>query len=304
MSTSKNRRIDIIIVVVILVLVLWLILSTPKSSASPIEQKQESNEVLLPAPASSSAPSMEQPQQTTRDYVFYQGLDSGGNDIRQDESQDNIEELKKQCDKEPKCIGFNTNGWLKQLLNPFSKWVKWTDEPNKGFYRLKTSAIPEEPYSKNCKYQAANGLTWSSFGYNNTEIAKIDAIAATEKAKYCEIGGNCFDPTTGGAWCFKPENGYATNEYVKTVNGGIWAADKFTCDGAVGRNVTGNNNDYANYCIFNTQTDAQTYCNSDAQCKGIIAADKAFAVTRDNPVVNTVANGSFYLKPGAQVKLI
>lgn len=67
-------------------------------------------------------------------YNFYQGLDSGGNDIRRSNNQDNAEALMQECNEDPNCLGFNTNGFLKNKLNPKDSWRKWTDEPKKGFY--------------------------------------------------------------------------------------------------------------------------------------------------------------------------
>ena len=67
-------------------------------------------------------------------YIFTQGMDSGGNDIRRSGNADNVNELKKECDADPNCAGFNTNGFLKNKLNPVNTWSKWTDDPNKGFY--------------------------------------------------------------------------------------------------------------------------------------------------------------------------
>ena len=261
-----------------------------------------------PAVSSGTSPQTQVQSKPIREYVFYQGLDSGGNDIRQDTNKDDIEKLKEQCDNEEKCIGFNTNGWLKFILNPFSKWTKWTDEPNKGFYRVKTAEIPPGPtivpFKKECTYVQSNGLSWNGMGYDATEVKKIDSATAADKAKYCEVAGHCFNPSTGGAWCFKPTNGYPENEYIQTIQNGVWASDGFKCEGAIGRNITGNNGDYANYCMFNELSDAQNYCSQDPACKGILGGNGAFVATRANPIVNNVANGSFYRKPGAQVKLL
>lgn len=261
--------------------------------ATPIETKQMEKLQVQAMPA--------------REYVFYQGLDSGGNDIRKDTNKDDIERLKEQCDKEEKCIGFNTNGWLKNLLIPFTKWTLWTEEPNKGFYRVKTAEIPAEPaatpFQKECTYVQTNAYSWHGMGYDDAEVKKIDLATADDKAKYCEVGGDCYNPNSGGSWCFKPTNGYP-DYYDKTIKNGVWASDAFKCEGAIGRNITGNNGDYANYCMFDEMSDAQNYCSQDPKCKGILAANNAYMVTRENPIVNTDVNGSFYRKPGAKVKLL
>jgi hypothetical protein len=67
-------------------------------------------------------------------YGFTQGMDSGGHDIRRSGNANNIMELKKECDADPNCKGFNTNGFLKNVVKSRGEWYKWTDEPNKGFY--------------------------------------------------------------------------------------------------------------------------------------------------------------------------
>ena len=68
------------------------------------------------------------------DYAYTQGMDSGGNDIRRSGNANNIAELKKECDADPNCKGFNTNGFLKNVVKSTGEWYKWTDESNKGFY--------------------------------------------------------------------------------------------------------------------------------------------------------------------------
>lgn len=60
-------------------------------------------------------------------------LDSEGSDIRRllDKSP---AELAQECDVEPTCKGFNSNGWLKHTLTDKASWVKWTEDGSKGFY--------------------------------------------------------------------------------------------------------------------------------------------------------------------------
>ncbi len=56
--------------------------------------------------------------------------------------------------------------------------------------------------------------------------------------------------------------------------------------------------------MFKELGDAQNYCSQDPACKGILGGNGTYQVTRANPIVNNVANGSFYRKPGAKVKLL
>ena len=42
--------------------------------------------------------------------------------------------LKAFCHREPQCVAFNTNGWLKRSLPPRDSWKRWTDIPQHGLY--------------------------------------------------------------------------------------------------------------------------------------------------------------------------
>lgn len=69
-------------------------------------------------------------------YRFIQGRDSGGNDIRNAKGlANNVPALKAACTALPNCLGFNTNAWLKHTLKPENQWSRWTQDPNKGFYK-------------------------------------------------------------------------------------------------------------------------------------------------------------------------
>ena len=73
--------------------------------------------------------------QAVAQYVFHQGMDSGGNDIKQKASIVNdIDLLKEWCTACPQCKGFNTNAWMKHTISPETSWHNWTDDPNKGLY--------------------------------------------------------------------------------------------------------------------------------------------------------------------------
>jgi hypothetical protein len=79
---------------------------------------------------------------------------------------------------------------------------------------------------------------------------------------------------------------------------GMWSGEgpnEYTCKNEPTRNATGRNGDYDRYCIFDKESDAQTYCSSDSRCKGYISnqAQDMFTVTA-NPVSNPPANGAFH----------
>jgi hypothetical protein len=81
-------------------------------------------------------------------------------------------------------------------------------------------------------------------------------------------------------------------EFVK----GVWAGDMFQCNGEVGRNVTGGNGDFNNYCIFNRATDAEIACNKDARCVGYVNDGSKFQLVRTKIVQNNNQNAVFKIK--------
>jgi hypothetical protein len=72
-------------------------------------------------------------------YTFYKLVDSNGNDIKQMPAlANNVEGLKAWYNADDKCRGFNTNGWMKNVIVDPSKFNQWAaDTPenaNKGLY--------------------------------------------------------------------------------------------------------------------------------------------------------------------------
>ena len=73
-------------------------------------------------------------------YNFYPGKDSPGNDLLSlPQYADNAEFLANACAADINCAGFNTNGWLKNVIQNQSTWSNWTYDPVKGLYVM----IPE-----------------------------------------------------------------------------------------------------------------------------------------------------------------
>lgn len=64
-----------------------------------------------------------------KDYTFHKNKDSFGYDIAHIPNK-SIEELKKICDNNNKCIGFNTYGYLKHKIEPINKFI---DLPNVSY---------------------------------------------------------------------------------------------------------------------------------------------------------------------------
>ena len=66
-------------------------------------------------------------------FDFYPMMDSSGNDIKRS-NRGNIKAFATECNADPNCRGFNSNGWLKRVVRRQSEWSKWTNDKTKGFY--------------------------------------------------------------------------------------------------------------------------------------------------------------------------
>jgi len=65
-------------------------------------------------------------------YDFHPFMDSGGNDITN--ITGDVPQLQDWCTARPECLGFNTNGWMKNAISSQSTWSRWTDDSLKGMY--------------------------------------------------------------------------------------------------------------------------------------------------------------------------
>ena len=70
-------------------------------------------------------------------FDFHPFLDSSGNDIKR--ASGNINAIASECFSNPRCAGFNSNGWMKHTLRDQSQWSRWTDDSTKGFYVKKAN---------------------------------------------------------------------------------------------------------------------------------------------------------------------
>jgi hypothetical protein len=68
-------------------------------------------------------------------YKFYSQLDSYGNDIEHDNSS-TLDELKKKCDLNLGALGFNTSGWIKNVIHPDENliWLYKSNSGSQGLY--------------------------------------------------------------------------------------------------------------------------------------------------------------------------
>ncbi len=94
---------------------------------------------LVTQPVVTPLPSPRRPK-----WMFYQGKDSGGNDIGN--FPGSLEQIKAKCESLPNCKGFNDNGWIKHTLSmsALTSGGNWTSDPNKGF-RVHADRVPEAP---------------------------------------------------------------------------------------------------------------------------------------------------------------
>lgn len=69
----------------------------------------------------------------TNEYKFVAGKDSPGNNIlHADALANDIPKLKVKCDTTPSCVGFNTDGWMKNKIIPEALWID--SSTGKGIY--------------------------------------------------------------------------------------------------------------------------------------------------------------------------
>jgi len=87
------------------------------------------------------SPPVSQPTAPAK-WMFYPGLDSHGYDIGN--FRGSLSQMKAKCLSMPNCKGFNDNGWMKYKLTPKSRWISWTNDPNKGFH-VATDRVTELP---------------------------------------------------------------------------------------------------------------------------------------------------------------
>jgi hypothetical protein len=68
----------------------------------------------------------------------------------------------------------------------------------------------------------------------------------------------------------------------------------YKCPNAKNVNLTSNNGDFANYCIFNTAEDASAWCSTDSKCLGYVTNGTQYQTTI-NPGPSGM-NAFFYKK--------
>ena len=85
-------------------------------------------------------------------FTFIPRKDSRGGDIGE-RIVGPLHFIAKVCRKNSKCVGFNSNGWLKRILKDESLWDTWTEDATKGFY-VKKACIDRDLYDT-CEERAS-----------------------------------------------------------------------------------------------------------------------------------------------------
>lgn len=79
-------------------------------------------------------------------YQFYPNTESLGGDLyHRPDLAGNIEELKKVCQNDPYCRGFNTDGWFKKTISSQDQWWVNTNS-NIGLYVRLPGVRRDSPY--------------------------------------------------------------------------------------------------------------------------------------------------------------
>ncbi len=82
-------------------------------------------------------------------FDFFPFMDSHGNDIGWSNGG-GVDAYALECLVNSMCLGFNSNGWMKDTIKPLSSWNVWTNDPTKGFYLKKVdSSAPSASPSAN-----------------------------------------------------------------------------------------------------------------------------------------------------------
>lgn len=138
-----------------------------------------------------------------------------------------------------------------------------------------------------------------------TQVKKPAAATAVSAAATAATTGTPATPattpiaTTAATPAAAAPSPPAPPTYVAVQPGGWWdgnAGGAYKCPTATNVNLTGGNNDFANYCIFNTAADAEAWCSSDPTCFGYATNSGSMFQCTNNPVPNATANGKFVAK--------
>ena len=88
-------------------------------------------------------------------FVFFPKKDSRGGDIGE-MVVGPLYFIAELCRKNSHCLGFNSNGWLKNIIRDETEWDNWTQDQTKGLY-LKKSCIDRD-LSDSCAERKNNNM--------------------------------------------------------------------------------------------------------------------------------------------------
>lgn len=200
---------------------------------------------------------------------------------------------------------------LQQLIcstpsTPITSWKKPSltfqelDDTNCVYGRIPYAGASSDEYKYLGDFDSYEQCTQATNIPSNAKAITYHDSSIKDYARQCySINDNNTNvPNQSYATCGIVNSG--SSSYSLVAGSGMWSgeqANEYTCKNEPTRNTTGNNGDYDRYCIFDKESDAQRYCNSDQRCVGYISnqAKNMFTVTA-NPVQNNVANGMYYKK--------
>jgi len=198
--------------------------TTSAPTLSPVTAAPMSPVTARPTPVSSLS-----------DFDFHPYLDSHGGDIGN--LKGGVEYYGKVCSSLAACLGFNSNGWYKNVLAPKDQWRRWTNNPKLGFYtkkekqpnchdgrrRLKINVVTSgsgEETKVSMKRWSNNGDKWAkrlSIFKNGFESNKSTTL------EHCLSDAHCYKLAVKD----KGKNGMEGGKYSIKIDGKTFAESKF-----------------------------------------------------------------------------
>lgn len=129
------------------------------------------------------------------EYKFTTGKDSPGNNIIHAEALANdIPKLKVKCDTTPLCVGFTSDGWLKNKILPELLWIE--SDPKMGLYYTGISGNSEigkniEPSNESTQILSVIPKNLDFKENQTNQIIEQNPIISLSWKKICSIMSAC-----------------------------------------------------------------------------------------------------------------
>ena len=106
-------------------------------------------------------------------YMYHPGLDSSLGDIVHLPGLA-VNELKVYCDSDSSCVGFNTNGWIKNSLQSRSEWQSWSMSTEEGLYVKYRASVTQNTNfrGKTEDLRAEPSATLEKYSEKATQLSK------------------------------------------------------------------------------------------------------------------------------------